>query len=99
MEDSTGLAHNETNTVLSDSSTFSTLAELLAGIERTFGDPDQERMAHTQLHALKMMMGMTANKYMAKFEMPSSEASLNLFKVYSQTSITIRPGQLEDGHP
>jgi len=59
----------------------------LAGIERTFGDPDQERMAHTQLHALKMMMGMTANKYMAKFEMPSSEASLNLFKVYSQTSL------------
>jgi len=40
-------AENETNVILSHSSTFSTLAELLAGIERTFGDPDQERTRHT----------------------------------------------------
>ena len=33
-------ANNETNVILSHSSTFSTLAELLVGIERTFGDPD-----------------------------------------------------------
>ena len=36
-------AKNETNVVLSHSSTFSTLAELLAGIERSFRDPNQER--------------------------------------------------------
>ena len=62
-------AENETNVVLSHTSTFSTLMELLAGIERTFGNPDWERMAHAQLHALKMMMGMTANEYTSKFEM------------------------------
>jgi len=33
-------AKNETNAVLSHSSTFTTLAELLAGIMRTFGYPD-----------------------------------------------------------
>jgi len=32
-------AENETNEVLSHTSTFSTLVELLASIERTFGDP------------------------------------------------------------
>jgi len=31
--------------ILSHTSTFSTLTELLAGIERTFGDPDWERTA------------------------------------------------------
>ena len=38
-------AKNETNAVLSHSSTFTTLTELLAGIMRTFRDPDRERMA------------------------------------------------------
>src|SRR5882672_2627973 len=33
-------AENETNVVLSHTSTFSTLTELLAGITRTFRDPD-----------------------------------------------------------
>src|SRR5882672_6261840 len=62
-------AQNKTNVVLSHTSTFSTLTELLAGIGRTFGDPDQERTALSQLHSLKMTMGMTEDKYMAKFEM------------------------------
>jgi len=43
-------AKNETNVVLSHTSMFSTLVELLAGIERTFGNPDQERTACAQLH-------------------------------------------------
>ena len=47
-------AKNETNVVLSHMCMFSSLVELLAGIKRTFDDPDQERMAHVQLHALKM---------------------------------------------
>src|SRR5882724_1063327 len=62
-------AENETNVILSHTSTFTTLAELLLSIERTFGDPDRERMACAQLHALKMTTGMTVDEYMAKFEM------------------------------
>jgi len=97
------LGENETNAILSHSSTFTTLAELLAGITRTFGDPDRERMAQAQLHALKMTMGMMADEYMAKFEMLTGRTSFNevaledafirglpqsiLFKVYSQMSL------------
>ena len=33
-------AENETNVILSHTSTFTTLTKLLAGIMRTFGDPD-----------------------------------------------------------
>jgi len=46
-------AKNKTNVVLFHMSTFSTLTELLAGIERTFSNPDWERTARTQLHTLK----------------------------------------------
>jgi len=70
-------AENETNVVLSHTSTFSTLMELLAGVKRTFSDPDQERTAHAQLHALKMMMEMMANEYMAKFEMLAGRTGFN----------------------
>src|SRR5882672_905270 len=96
-------AKNETNVVLSNSSTFTTLAELLAGITRTFGDPDLERTVHAQLHALKMTMGMMADEYTARFEMLAGRTGFNeealedtfirhlpqsiLFKVYSQTSL------------
>jgi len=38
-------AENKTNVVLSHRSMFSTLAQLLAGVERTFGDPEWERTA------------------------------------------------------
>src|SRR5882672_182733 len=94
---------NETNVVLSHTSMFSTLAELLAGITRTFRDPDRERTARAQLHALKMTMGMTADEYMAKFEMLAGRTGFNevaledafirglpqsiLPKVYLQTSL------------
>jgi len=70
-----GMAHiwaeYETSVVLSNMSMFSTLPELLACIERTLGDPYQERMVHSQLHTLKMMAGMMVDKYMAKFELLS----------------------------
>ena len=72
-----GWAENETNAVLAHMSMFSTLVELLASIKRTFGDPDWERMAHAQLHTLKMMMGMTAGEYMAKFEMLAGRMGFN----------------------
>jgi len=58
-------------------SPFNTLEELLASTERTFGDPDQERMACTQLHALKMMPGMTMEEYKANFEMLPGRTSFN----------------------
>jgi len=35
-------AENKTNMVLSHMSTFSTLVELLAGVKRTFSNPDWE---------------------------------------------------------
>ena len=60
-------------------------------------------MAHTQLHTLKMMTGMTANEYTAKFKMLAGRKGFNeealegafiqglpqsiFFKVYSQTSL------------
>jgi len=60
-------AMNETNVVLSGMSTFSTLLDLLACIERTFSDPDWERMEGTQLHTLKMTTRMMEDEYTAKF--------------------------------
>jgi len=47
------LAENKTSAVLSHTSMFSTLVGLLASIER---------MACAQLHALKMMTGMTEDE-------------------------------------
>src|SRR5882724_13451738 len=70
-------AENETNAILSYTSTFTTLAKLLSSIERTFRDPDQERTAHAQLHTLKMTMGMMADEYMAKFEMLADRTAFN----------------------
>src|SRR5882724_8031578 len=96
-------AENETNAILSYTSMFATLAKLLSSIERTFGDPDQERTACAQLHTLKMTMGMTADEYTAKFKMLADRTGFNdaaledafiqglpqsiLFKVYLQTSL------------
>src|SRR5882724_7639478 len=70
-------AANETSTVLANTSTFNTLEGLLASVERTFGDPDKERTAHAQLHALRMTPGMTAEEYMANFEMISGRTGFN----------------------
>src|SRR5882724_3507734 len=70
-------ATNEANAVLANRSTFNTLEELLAAIERTIGDPDHERMACTQFHVLKMTTGMTVDEYMANFEMLARRTSFN----------------------
>ena len=96
-------AANKTSVTLANTSTFNTLEGLLTSIEKSFGDPDRERMACTQLHALKMMPGMTAEEYTANFEMLSRRTGFNkaaledayvqglpqsiLLKVYSQTSL------------
>src|SRR5882724_5041821 len=97
------LAANETSMTLANTSMFNTLEGLLMSIERTFSNPDRERMACTQLHALKMMPGITAEEYTANFEMLArrtgfKKAALEgayiqglpqsiLLKVYSQTSL------------
>src|SRR5882724_4851705 len=94
---------NKTSAILDNTSSFGTLAELLALIKRTFGHPDQERTACTQLHALRKTPGMMAEEYMASFEMLATRTGFNeaaledtyirglpqaiLLKVYSQTSL------------
>ena len=94
---------NETSTILDNMSSFGTLAELLASIERTFSDPDQERTTHMQVHPLIMTLGMTVKEYTASFEMYAARTGFNaaaledtyinglpqliLLKVYSQTSL------------
>jgi len=70
-------ATNEANAVLANRSTFNTLEELLAAIERTFRDPDCKRMACTQLHALKMMAGVTTDESMANFKMLAGRTGFN----------------------
>jgi len=75
-------------------------------MEMAFGDPDQERMACTQLHTLKMMTCMVAEENTAKFEMLAGRTRFNdttledtfvqglphsiLLKVYSQTMLPFR---------
>src|SRR5882724_8519106 len=96
-------AANETSMILDNTSSFGTLAELLASIKRTFGDPDWERTTHMQLHTLRMTLGMMAEEYIASFEMLTARTGFNeaalediyihglpqliLLKVYSQTSL------------
>ena len=91
--------------ILDNTSSFVTLVELLASIERTFSDPDWERTTHMQLHTLRMTPGMTAEEYMASFKMLATQTSFNeaaledtyihrlpqaiLLKVYSQTSLPL----------
>ena len=70
-------AANNTSAILDNMSSFGTLAELLASIERTFGDPDWERTTCMQLHALRMTLGMTAEEYTASFEMLTTWTGFN----------------------
>jgi len=51
-------AKNETNAVLASTSIIMTLKISCCALRMAFGDLDLERTAHTQLHTLKMMMGM-----------------------------------------
>jgi|SRR5882724_7827761 len=96
-------AANETIAILDNMSSFGTLADILASIKRTFGDPDRERTTRMQLHALRMTLGMMAEEYMTSFEMLTTQTGFNeaaledtyirrlpqsiLIKVYTQTSL------------
>ena len=46
-------------------SQMQTLDIFLESVKKTFGDLDRARMAHTQLHELKMTSGTTAEDYTA----------------------------------
>src|SRR5882724_848304 len=70
-------AVNKPSMALANMSTFNTLEGLLMSIQKTFCDPDRERTACTRLHVLKMMPGITAEEYMANFEMLSRRTSFN----------------------
>src|SRR5882724_1926015 len=76
-----GMAHvwaaNETSVTLANTSTFNTLEGLLTSIEKTFSNPDRERMACAQLHLHKMTPGMTAEEYMTNFEMLARRTGFN----------------------
>ena len=59
-------AANETMAVITGTSQMQTLDIFLENVERTFRDLDQARMAHVQLHKLKMTPRITAEDlYMA----------------------------------
>src|SRR6266481_7063024 len=96
-------AANKTTAIMDGRLLFHTLDEFLANIEMTFSDPDRARTARTQLHELKMVQGMTAEDYMARFEMLAGRTGFNnealedaytqglpysiLQKVYAQTAL------------
>src|SRR6266481_9839435 len=70
-------AANETTAIMDGRLHFHTLDEILANIERTFGDPDWARMACMQLHKLKMTQAMMAEDYMARFEVLTGRTGFN----------------------
>ena len=45
---------NETETIITNTSTTDSLEEFLNSLEKAFGDHDHARTAHTRLHDLKM---------------------------------------------
>ena len=63
--------------VITGTSQMQTLDIFLESVEKTFGDQDWARTAHTQLHELKMAPGMTAEDYTARFEMLAGRTSFN----------------------
>src|SRR6266481_7937979 len=70
-------AANETTAIMDGRLHFHTLDEILANIERTFGDPDWVRTACMQLHELKMTQDMTAEDYTARFKMLAGRTGFN----------------------
>ena len=70
-------AANETMAVIMGTSQMQTLDIFLGSVEKTFGDLDRARMAHAQLHELKMAPGMMAEDYTAWFEMLAGRTGFN----------------------
>ena len=60
-------AQNETETIITNTSTTDSLEEFLNCLEKAFGDPDRARTACTRLHDLKMTPSMSADDYTAQF--------------------------------
>ena len=70
-------AANETMAVINGTTQMRTLDIFLEDVEKTFGDPDRARTAHTQLHELKMTHGTTAEDYTTRFEMLAGRTGFN----------------------
>ena len=51
-------AQNETESIITNTSTTDSLEEFLKCLEKAFGDPDHARTARTRLHDLKMTLSM-----------------------------------------
>ena len=64
-------AQNETETIITNTSTTDSPEEFLNRLEKVFGDPDHARTACTRLHNLKMTPSMSADDCTAQFEMLS----------------------------
>ena len=70
-------AANETMAVITGTSQMQTLDIFLERVKKTFRDLDWARMAHAQLHELKMTPGTMAEDYTAQFEMLVGRTGFN----------------------
>lgn len=70
-------AHNETEAVINGTSSISTFDLFVKQVQDAFGDPDAARTARTKLHDLKMTSGMSADEYVAQFEILAGRTGFN----------------------
>jgi len=89
------MAENETNVVLSHTSTFSTLTKLLAGIRRTFGDPDR-RGWHVPNCIPEDDYGHDSRQIHGKFEMLAGRTGFNEAALRAHCHV---PSQTSPTHP
>ena len=59
--------------MINGDSTIQTFEDFARCVEDAFGDPNHTRTAHTKLHSLKMLPGMSADDYTAQFEILAGE--------------------------
>ena len=70
-------AHNQTQAIINGMSSIPTFEAFIKQVENTFGDPDQSRTACTKLHDLKMSSSMSADEYIAQFEILAGRTNFN----------------------
>ena len=70
-------AHNETEAVITGTSSVGSFEDFSRRVEEAFGDPDRAQTARTKLHDLKMTAGMSADEYTARFEILAGRTGFN----------------------
>ena len=70
-------AHNETEAVISGTSSIRSFEEFSRHVEEAFGGPYRTQTAHTKLHDLKMTSEMLADEYTACFEILAGRTGFN----------------------